>query len=330
MSRFITHLAFFMLSLMVFSLYSIGLYQTVRYNHIFSTFVLIVILLFMFLRIKKGVAKIKTDFLRYCIPSFKHNQLKIIGIVTAASVITFTLNNYTDLSSVTASSLVGLIGALLFPKKEVPIYCGSFVGMTGAGVLTGIETVIIAGLISGILLAGTEPLYVGFGGKLGACAFFGAMITALFTNRFVFSDPNLTPQFDIMIPVLLVIGTVGTLWIRDFAHHSAVISSGIIGIAGSLILPSFFPINGLLYATTLFCGTFVGMSAMEHLKNYKYTITAALMCALCYFYTSPIFPGKGGKLGALAFGAMVATSGMMEYYNDLHPKKPDLELIEDK
>ncbi len=324
MSRIITHIAFFMLSLLVLGLYSIALYQTIRYNHVFSTFIVLMILLFMVLRVRKGIEKLKTDFLRYCIPSFKENQLATVGIVILSSVLTYAMNHYTSLGSVVASSLVGLIGALLFPKYEVPIYCGSFVGMTSAGILSSVETVFLSGLISGILFAGTEPLYVGFGGKLGACAFFGTMLTAFFTKRFTFSDPNLVPEIDIMIPLLLISGTFLTLWIRNYTKNSAVTSSAIIGIVGGLILPNLSPVNGGLYATTLFCGTFVGMSAFEHFINYKFTVAAGLMCALSYFYTSPIFPGQGGKLGALAFGAMVATSGIVEYFNELHSKNPSL------
>ena len=328
MAKIITHAAFFLLSLLVLGLYSIALYQAVRYNHIPSIFVLVIILIFMILRVKKGVLKLKTQFLKYCLPSFKENQLKTIGIVILSSVLTYAINHYTELGSVIASSLVGLLGALLFPKIEVPIYCGSFVGMTSTGVLTNVEAVVISGFIAGLLLAGTQPLYVGYGGKLGACAFFGTMITAYFKNRFVFSDPNLIPRFDIMIPALIVAGTIGTLWIRDYAKHSTVTSSAIIGIVGGLILPGLFPVHGSLYATTLFCGTFVGMSAFEHFRSYKFTIIAGLMCSLCYFYTSPIFPGKGGKLGALAFGAMIATSGIIHYYDDLYTPAPPVDLEE--
>lgn len=79
------------------------------------------------------------------------------------------------LSPVVASCGVGLLGALFgyLMKNEdlaMVIFAGSFVGMTTVSIAT-IPIMLIAGLACGILYVLAEPIFVGFGGKLGAIAF---------------------------------------------------------------------------------------------------------------------------------------------------------------
>lgn len=78
-------------------------------------------------------------------------------------------------SPVVASCTVGLLGALIgyWMKNEdlaMVIFAGSFVGMTAISIAT-LPIILIAGLACGILYLLAEPIFVGYGGKLGAIAF---------------------------------------------------------------------------------------------------------------------------------------------------------------
>lgn len=89
------------------------------------------------------------------------------------------------LSPVVASCLVGLLGALIgfWMKNEdlsMVIFTGSFVGMTTVSIAS-LPIMLIAGLACGILYVLAEPIFVGYGGKLGAIAFVSVgIVLALF------------------------------------------------------------------------------------------------------------------------------------------------------
>ena len=90
-----------------------------------------------------------------------------------------------ELSPVVASCVVGLLGALIgyLMKNEdlaMVIFAGSFVGMTTVSIAS-LPIMLIAGLACGVLYVFTEPIFVGYGGKLGAIAFVSvAIVLGLF------------------------------------------------------------------------------------------------------------------------------------------------------
>lgn len=89
------------------------------------------------------------------------------------------------LSPVVASCVIGLLGALtgyLMKNEDLAmvIFAGSFVGMTTVSIAS-LPIMLIAGLACGILYVLTEPIFVGYGGKLGAIAFVSvAIVLGLF------------------------------------------------------------------------------------------------------------------------------------------------------
>ena len=89
------------------------------------------------------------------------------------------------LSPVVASCAVGLLGALIgyLMKNEdlaMVIFAGSFVGMTTVSIAS-FPIMLIAGLACGVLYVLSEPIFVGYGGKLGAIAFVSvAIVLGLF------------------------------------------------------------------------------------------------------------------------------------------------------
>ena len=92
------------------------------------------------------------------------------------------------LSPVVASCLVGLLGALIgywlnSEDLSMVIFAGSFVGMTAVS-LASFPIILLAGFACGILYVLTEPIFVGYGGKLGAIAFISVAVIVLLFSFF--------------------------------------------------------------------------------------------------------------------------------------------------
>lgn len=84
------------------------------------------------------------------------------------------------LSPVVASCIVGLLGALVgywmnSEDLSMVIFAGSFVGMTAIS-LASFPIMILAGLACGVIYLLAEPIFVGYGGKLGAMAFVSVLL----------------------------------------------------------------------------------------------------------------------------------------------------------
>lgn len=84
------------------------------------------------------------------------------------------------LSPVVASCIVGLFGALIgywmnSEDLSMVIFAGSFVGMTAVSIAS-FPIILLAGISCGIVYLLSEPIFVGYGGKLGATAFVSVLI----------------------------------------------------------------------------------------------------------------------------------------------------------
>lgn len=84
------------------------------------------------------------------------------------------------LSPVVASCLVGLIVAVIgawLNSEDIAmvIFAGSFVKMTTVSIAS-FPIMLLAGLACGILYLLAEPIFIGYGGKLGAIAFISTAI----------------------------------------------------------------------------------------------------------------------------------------------------------
>lgn len=101
------------------------------------------------------------------------------------------------LSPVVASCIVGLLGALLgywISSEDIPmvVFAGSFVGMTAVSIAS-FPIILLAGITCGIIYLLSEPIFVGFGGKLGATAFV-SLVVIMFLF-FVFEKGTGTADF---------------------------------------------------------------------------------------------------------------------------------------
>lgn len=108
----------------------------------------------------------------------KNKNLQIVVTAIIATLFTYFLSINLGLGAVVASGLVGIIASLLLPAELAVIaYTATFVGMSSPLVLVSYPMVIVAGLLVGGIFILTQPIYQGFGGKLGTIAACAVIIT---------------------------------------------------------------------------------------------------------------------------------------------------------
>jgi len=227
--------------------------------------------------------------------------------VVGGGLLTYLVSVDLGLGAVVASGLVGLLGALIFPKQAVPIYCGSFVGMVSPALLDCYSRVLTASVIAGIVYVLSSGALNGFGGKLGTIAFTGTVLAGLgFRCEFVFAAlPTTRLAWQIML--CAVGAAVATFWLSVDLKHGAVIGSSVVGLVGGLLLPILLPETGPLLAVVAICASFTGMSSTARVPNHLWMTLAGVVTGVIFIYSLPVLGGAGGKLGTIAFGAaMVA------------------------
>jgi hypothetical protein len=97
-------------------------------------------------------------------------------------------------------------------------------------------------------------------------------------------------------------GTLATFYLNRKLGIGAVLASSLIGFLGALIFKN--------QATAIFCGSFAGMSDRARLPNEGAACIAGLLCGLVFIHSTPYLGGAGGKLGTIAFGTVIAYSGV--------------------
>lgn len=113
--------------------------------------------------------------------------LILIAGSTGGAIITFLLQKQ-GFSVVVASSLVGLLGALIGHYTSIQhlplvIFAGSFVGMTSVSV-GSLPIVAIAGMLAGYIYTISLNVFSGFGGRLGTIAFVSTIVS-LYTFKII-------------------------------------------------------------------------------------------------------------------------------------------------
>ena len=232
-----------------------------------------------------------------------------------ATVLTFFFNNNLSLGSVVASSLVGLLGMMLLPSLQKSIFCGSFAGMASSMIFTNIWWVALAGLLSGLLLAGSREIYDGFGGKLGASGFFGTATVSILANRFIYLNEIGDLNRDYNLVFYFILGAVVTFYVNKINKTGTIFASSTTGLVAGLILPALYGPIGASYAVAAFTGTFVGMTVLDRLSNEFYLFFTSLFGGVIFLYTQVNFTGLGGKLGTTAFATVVAWWGLLYLYD---------------
>ncbi len=229
--------------------------------------------------------------------------------VMGGALLTFALSVDLGLGPVVAAALVGITATLILPRLDVPIYCGAFAGMACNSLLHGYGHMLLASALAGTVFLLAKPVFNGFGGKLGTIAYIGCLGAGLCTSRAFGSAP--VPSWDLGMYLVgySVLGAVLTYVLNVRLKHSAVISSGLVGLAGGLILPVLHPGIGTTLGVMVICASFAGMSSRQRVPNELYVAVAGVLCALVFMYSSPYLGGAGGKLGTIAFGSVIAVAG---------------------
>jgi hypothetical protein len=98
-----------------------------------------------------------------------------------ACLATFALHSMERMDVVSASALIGLTMAILYPDAShtlvLAAFCGSFSGMTSNNHFTNKTDIFLTSLLTAFLFVCAFSLFDGAGGKLGALAFFAAGAT---------------------------------------------------------------------------------------------------------------------------------------------------------
>ena len=235
----------------------------------------------------------------------------IEGFFVAAGVIaSYSIVHNFETSSVLASSLVGLIGFLLFRKYQVAIYCGSFAGMVSVLLFNYYEVLILA-LICAFIYLLTKPLFKGYGGKLGTIAFMSSLITFS-----IFNEEYLEVVVEFNFWILLVTSVLGVM-VTYCIHHkgktssvfASALSSSVFGIIIILLFPQYVE-----YTVVFFSASFIGMSSKERLPNLYSVLISGIVLGLIYFIFVEYFHGLGGKLGLMALMSVMITTGVSKFF----------------
>lgn len=253
--------------------------------------------------------------------TYDRSYISVFVAVVGGAMLTAVLNNRLNLGPVIASSLVGLTGVVAFKKYQTPIYCGSFVGMASLGIMTNYSGMMLAASLSGFLFLIAGNVFIGFGGKLGAIAYFGTFTAAVLTGSISKTILPETVLLDYRLVFYFTSAAVSTYLLNKRSLHGAVASSALVGLVGGLFIPLFHGSSGIILAVGAFCGTFVGMSAVTRLRNVYCVFVAGLIGSLIFSYSQYYFIGLGGKLGAMAFVASIASAGYDRFGMVLNQKK---------
>jgi len=247
----------------------------------------------------------------------KHILLTVITLLGGAGA-AYWISVHLSLGPVAGSALVGLLGALIFPQYSVPIYCGSFVGMSSAALLASPAELLLAAGIAGVVYMLAEDALNGFGGKLGTIAFSGSLLTGLGLQRQFLISPMPSLELAEQIVGLSVAAAILTYWLSIILNHGPVLASSAVGLAGGLLLPAILPENGALLAVVVICASFTGMTALKRFASPLPMIAAGLLTGIVFLYSVPVFGGTGGKLGTIAFGASLAVWGYQKVFNKVN------------
>jgi hypothetical protein len=240
--------------------------------------------------------------------------------VLGGALLTYSLSWDVGLGAVTASALVGLLAAVVAPAYGVPIYCGSFVGMSSSQLLLGYAELTLAGAVAALVYVLTTQTYMGYGGKLGTIAFSGAVLTGLGLRRAFLITGLPDPQLKIQIVAYAIIAAVATYALNVSLGHGPVMGSSVVGLVGGLILPLVYPQHGAQLAVVVICASFAGMSGATKFPTFTMMFIAGLVSGVVFVYSLPLLGGAGGKLGTIAFASVLAVRGWWDLMASASPQ----------
>jgi len=249
-------------------------------------------------------------------------RLREFVAVFLGGILAYILSTDVRLGAVVAASLVAILAHLIFPEYDVPAYCGAFVGMTSNELLFNHQEVALASLVAGLIYALTRNVFSGFGGKLGTIALIGAVVTGLGMGRQFLITPIFDWQTNAMILLTAAIATPLTFYLNFNRKNGPVIASAVVGLIAGLIFPILFPKYGNILAVVAICASFTGMTNQQRCPVFWQIIINGILTGIIFVFSAPLFGGAGGKLGTIAFAAVLATCGYTRSFIQLRQSSP--------
>ncbi len=105
-----------------------------------------------------------------------------------------------------------------------------------------------------------------------------------------------------------VFGAVATYFANHTLGLGAVIAASLVGLLGACTPALLRHKNANLLPLLIYCGAFIGMSSMQVLDRLSAVAQAGLVAGFIFWLTQYVYEGFGGKLGTIAFGAVLLTT----------------------
>ncbi|MBB6644813.1 hypothetical protein [Halobellus ruber] len=237
--------------------------------------------------------------------------------VAAGAPLTRLLAVDLGLGVVVAAALVGLLADRLVPSYGAAVYCGAFVGMASPALFSDLLAVTAAGLVAGVVFVAADPVFDGFGGKLGTTAFVGCLVAALALGADGGSGSVVTGP-TVLGYVFAGAAAAGITYVSSVRlDHGPVQASALVGLVGGLICPALPAGEGI--AAVVFCASFAGMARPERIPSEGTMALAGALCGLLVAAAGSAFVGFGGKLGTIAFVACLVVRGLLAVAADAAP-----------
>ncbi|GAL01410.1 hypothetical transmembrane protein [Nonlabens ulvanivorans] len=125
--------------------------------------------------------------------NYEYEKLIVVIWVPIGAVLCYLISIHLKLGPVIAAGFIGTAVSYLptinsksnyLKQLPVPIYCGTFVGMSSVFVIPSLGYVISAGIFAALFLMLSKNLFLGIGGKLGTIAF-ASVVFITFLNWMV-------------------------------------------------------------------------------------------------------------------------------------------------
>ncbi len=228
--------------------------------------------------------------------------------VSLGAFSTYLLSVHLNLGAVLASALIGILAVLIIKPYAVPIFCGSFAGMSHPEVF-GMVPMIWVSIGAGIIYLFAVGSFNGYGGKLGTIAFASGLIVWLFLSTDFMIGASFEGYMIMSILIVSVLGASLTYLISIKLKKGPVMASGIVGVIAFIAFSLFFNQHLGVLATAMFGASFVGMSQTKRMPSYLGIMIAGLLFGAIFILSAPYFNGVGGKLGTIALISIMGVSG---------------------
>lgn len=314
MTRVMTVAGFFSLALLILALFAKSTWSAVEAGF-FSAggFLLLLTLLILFrLSIEKDQMVERLNMRQLLVHHHVQAGLKVFLSLIMGAGVTFVLSHFAGLGPLLASCLVGLTASLWFKPMEAALFCGSFVGMVCASLFPSYAHLALAAIVAGLLYLFSQGFFEGYGGKLGAIAFWSTTLTAQALGITLSPGAYLPSSYLFLASICAVVAAVITYLLKEHTRAGAVMSSALTGLIAHFFLLFLFAEQGETLALVAYAASFAGMSSRHKLPHVGWVALTGLFVAVVFIYAFGHYTGTGGKLGAIALGCTLASSGFVE------------------